>query len=84
MFLDWLDEFIAWLVLEKAEVFIRFFIEREFVLDGTDMRTNQFEKVIKSGEEALEKETIEVKCLFNINIDMYVYAELTTSRNVRR
>ena len=24
-FLDWLDEFIAWLVLGKAEVFLRFF-----------------------------------------------------------
>jgi len=39
--------------------------------------------VIKSGEKALKKETIEVKFLFNINIDMYVYAELTTSHNAR-
>ena len=82
-FLDWLDEFIAWLVLEKAEVFLRFFIAREFVLDGTDMKTNRLEKVIKGGEGSLKKETIEVKFLFNINIDMYVYAELTTSHNAR-
>ena len=82
-FLDWLDEFIAWLVLNKAEVFLRFFIEREFVLDGTGMKTNRLEKVIKGGEQALKEETIEVKFLFNINIDMYVYAELTTSHNVK-
>ena len=31
----------------------------------------------------MKKETIEVKFLFNINIDMYVYAELTTSHNAR-
>jgi len=46
------------------------------------MKTNRLRETIRGGKKALEKETIEVKFLFNINVDMYVYAEHSTSHDV--
>jgi len=40
------------------------------------------ERAIQGIKEALRHEKIEVKFLFNINLDMYVYAELTASYSI--
>ena len=81
-FLEWLDEFVAWLALKKAARYLRFFGEREFVFDGTDMATRELKEVVKGGKRTLKRETIEVKFLFNINLDMYVYVEVTQSHSM--
>ena len=82
--LDWLDEFTSWLALEKAAVYLRFFERREFVFDGTNMATREFEEAIMGGNRVLRRETIEVKFLFNINLDMHVYVEATRSHSVEK
>lgn len=81
-FLEWLDAFIVWLLLRKASSYLKYYSRAEYVADGTDEKTNRLEVAIRGGKKVLKQETIPVKFTYNINLDMYLNVEVTTSRSL--
>ncbi|MEX2689916.1 MAG: hypothetical protein Q6351_006300 [Candidatus Njordarchaeum guaymaensis] len=82
-FPNWLNDFMSWQAFEYAKRFLQLFGERELVLDGTDMQTNRLKKTISAGKATLVKKTLPVRFLYNVNLDMYVHVEQTTSHNAK-
>ena len=81
-FLEWLDAFTVWLLLRKASKYLKYYSRGEYVADGTDEKTSRLEVAVRGGKKVLRHETIPVKFAYNINLDMYLHVEVTTSRNL--
>jgi len=47
------------------------------------MQTNRLKKTISAGKATLVKKTLPVRFLYNVNLDMYVHVEQTTSHNAK-
>ncbi|MGQ4892783.1 MAG: hypothetical protein ACP6IP_09900 [Candidatus Njordarchaeia archaeon] len=83
-FVEWLDAFTVWLLLRKAFGYLKYYNRAEYVSDGTDEKTNRLEVAIRGGKKVLRQETIPVKFTYNINLDMYLHVDVTTSRKLDR
>jgi len=79
----WLDDFIEWLLRVKAREAAPFVEVKRYVLDGTRMKCGRLVKRVVAGEEKAAKETVDVKYLYNIDVDMYLGARLTSKRAVK-
>ena len=81
-FLEWLDAFTVWLLLRKASRHLGYYSRREYVSDGTDEKTSRLEVAVRGGRKVLKQETIPVKFTYNINLDMYLHVDVTTSKKL--
>ena len=81
-FVEWLDGFIVWLLLQKASPYLAYHGERNYVADGTDEKTSRLKVAIKGGRKTMRRETIPVKFTYNVNVNMYLHVEITTSRSL--
>ena len=78
----WLDDFIEWLLRVKLRDVAPLVKIKHFVLDGTKMECNRLVKRMYSGRQVIAEKTVDVKYLYNIDVDMYLGVTLSKRRAV--